>query len=95
MSVVNSSGKKFKKPVKQPDLYGVNLRVELSVDDHLEFERFALDVKMQCLRDFKRKPAFGLQKLCSLLIELLLKDKEFKERIKQLVIEHYRSQKQV
>lgn len=87
--------KKGRKKKRDSELYSTPVTLELSVDNLLELEQFYFKIKKRCLQELRRKPSFGLQKLCLLSLELFLKDKEHRSRIEELVMEHYRSQKQI
>jgi len=65
----------------------VNLQIELSPEDRLGLEDFLFKIRRNCLLKFKRKPALGLQTICKVVLELMIQDKEFRNRIEELLME--------
>jgi len=79
--------KERKKKAMSEEVHSANVRLELNIDHHLLLEHFIFKIKKRCLKELNRKPPIGLQRICLLCLELILKDKEFRDRIEGLLIE--------
>lgn len=73
--------------------HSVNLQIDLTAADRLGLEDFLFKIRRTCLLKFKRKPALGLQTICKLVLELIMHDNEFRDRIEGLLMERIETKK--